>query len=232
MADAHGNLVALDAVLADIAGAGVDRIVCLGDMIQGGPQPAETVARLRDLGAPVVMGNADAFLLYGRRGNPNESISPEQLAMREWSLARLSDADRGFIACFTPTVAVDLPGGRGLLCFHGSPTSFDDLIFPETDRETVLALLGPYLPRYLTGGHTHLQQIRPLGEGCFFNPGSVGLPFQRHRIGENRIVSPWAEYAILTAADTGRISLDFRRVPYDVAAYARLTRSSGAPSAR
>ncbi len=63
--DIHGDCVALDAVLADIASAGVNQTVCLGDAIQGGPQPAETVERLRALGCPVVMGNADHWLLTG-----------------------------------------------------------------------------------------------------------------------------------------------------------------------
>jgi putative phosphoesterase len=62
IADIHGNLVALDAVLADLAGESIDRLVCLGDVAATGPQPREVVARLRGLGCPVVMGNADAFL--------------------------------------------------------------------------------------------------------------------------------------------------------------------------
>ena len=64
ISDIHGNCFALDAVLADLRAdlEPVDATVCLGDAIQGGPQPAETVARLRELGCPVVMGNADAWL--------------------------------------------------------------------------------------------------------------------------------------------------------------------------
>ena len=60
LSDIHGNCVALDAALADLQQRAVDRLVCLGDAIQGGPQPAETGRRLRDLGCPIVLGNADA----------------------------------------------------------------------------------------------------------------------------------------------------------------------------
>src|SRR5438270_10646518 len=106
----HGNCVALDAVLADLEARPVDQIVCLGDAIQGGPQPAEVVARLRELGCPVVIGNADAFLLTGEDGN--SPVSDAQRRVQQWSRSQLSDADRAFIAAFHPTVEVALPGNR------------------------------------------------------------------------------------------------------------------------
>lgn len=62
--DIHGNCMALDAVLADLKDKAPDRMVCLGDAIQSGPQPAQVVQRLRDLACQVVMGNADAWLLW------------------------------------------------------------------------------------------------------------------------------------------------------------------------
>jgi predicted phosphodiesterase len=62
IADIHANLVSFDAVLADIDRARMDQIVCLGDVAATGPQPRETLARLRRLGCPVVLGNADAWL--------------------------------------------------------------------------------------------------------------------------------------------------------------------------
>src|SRR5262249_39977038 len=63
ISDIHGNLPALEAVLAEIAAERVERIVCLGDVATLGPQPHEVIARLRGLGCPVVMGNTDADLL-------------------------------------------------------------------------------------------------------------------------------------------------------------------------
>ena len=73
LSDMHGNCLALDAVLDDLAGEGIDQFVCLGDAIQGGPQPAETVARLRELSLPVVIGNADDYLLNGATAEEPES---------------------------------------------------------------------------------------------------------------------------------------------------------------
>ena len=141
ISDIHGNAVALDAALADIERAGVDQIVCLGDAIQGGAQPAQTVARLRDLACPVVMGNADAWLLSGVETG-SETITEEQEAVRQWSLAQLSEADRAYIAAFTPTVIVPLTPERDLLCFHGSPTSFDDILLPNSPRRSTSGCWG------------------------------------------------------------------------------------------
>ncbi|HEX5439838.1 MAG TPA: metallophosphoesterase [Ktedonobacterales bacterium] len=63
IADIHGNLVAFNTILDDIAREGVDQMVCLGDVAAFGPQPEEVVARLREVGCPVVMGDADMTLL-------------------------------------------------------------------------------------------------------------------------------------------------------------------------
>jgi predicted phosphodiesterase len=230
ISDMHGNDVAFEAVEADLNRLKVDQIVCLGDAVQGGPQPAQVVQRLRRLGCPVVMGNADAWLLSGKE-TADEGISPERLRqmheVRDWSLSHLSEEDREFIANFQPTVKIPLGEGPDLLCFHGSPDSFDDVILPTASQEEFQKFLGPYADNILTGGHTHAQQIRRVGENFFFNPGSVGLVYIHEPDRQFRF-DPWAEYAILTA-DHGQISLEFRRVPYDVEHLIQVYRDSGRP---
>ncbi len=229
IADIHGNCLALEAVLAGLRPDAVDQIVCLGDAIQGGPQPAETVARLRELGCPVVMGNADAWLLTGQETG-QEPVSDRQRAVREWSLAQLSSTDHQFMESFRPTVEITLGGGRSLLCFHGSPHSFDDVILPETPEEEFQQRLGGFGSAVLTGGHTHMQQIRRVGDSFFFNPGSIGLAYRHHQPPESFQADPWAEYAILSLVDE-RLRLEFRRVPFDANALIRLYLSSGRPYA-
>jgi predicted phosphodiesterase len=123
-----------------------------------------------------------------------------------------------------------LPGQRNLLCFHGSPTSFNDILLPETDEEEVQRLLGPFLPAIQCGGHTHLQQLRRVGDSLFFNPGSVGLAWNRHQPANPPLADPWADYAVLTA-DTTTLAVEFRRVPYDIDAFVRIIGSSGIPDA-
>ena len=229
ISDIHGNCFALDAVLTDLERRPAERIVCLGDAIQGGPQPAEVVERLKALGCPVVMGNADAWLLSGINSSTVEGVSERQEQVRRWQLAQLSEEDRRFIASFQPTIEVSLDG-VGLLCFHGSPASFDDLIFPETPEDEFQRMLGAYAGRVLTGGHTHLQQVRRLGDYFFFNPGSVGVPYNRNQPEEGFQLDPWAEYAVLSVQD-GRLNLDFRRVPLDVERLIDVFISSGRPYA-
>jgi putative phosphoesterase len=228
ISDIHGNCLALDAVLDDLRRDPVDALVCLGDAVQGGPQPGEVVARLRELDCQVVMGNADAWLLSGVDTSANEQTTPQQEAVRQWSLSRLSPEDRSFIEAFKPTVELQLAGGERLLCFHGSPTSFDDLIFMDTPEEEFQRFLAPYTGAIMCGGHTHAQQTRRIGEYFFFNPGSVGLPYNRHLPEDEFHLDPWAEYAVLTSGE-GRLGLDLRRVPYDVPALLDAYRSSGRP---
>ena len=85
--------MALDAVLSDIKKQSADEMVCLGDAVQGGSQPAETISRLRELRVPTVMGNADYWLLTGETTSAAEQVSDAQMEMRAWSLSRLKRED-------------------------------------------------------------------------------------------------------------------------------------------
>jgi putative phosphoesterase len=233
ISDMHGNDLALDAVEMDLQRQRIDQIVCLGDAVQGGPQPAQVVQRLRRLNCPVVMGNADAWLISGQE-TADEGIPPERLKkmgeIRLWSLSQLTEDDIDFISAFQPTVTLQLGGGLVILCFHGSPTSFDDIILPAAPEEEFQKLLGPYAGRILTGGHTHAQQIRRIGDWFFFNPGSVGLAYRHDQPDDQFFADPWAEYAILTS-ENGQVSLEFRRVPFDSQELIRIYRESRRPFA-
>lgn len=233
ISDMHGNDLAFGAAATDIQNQEVDQIVCLGDAIQGGPQPAEVVQRLRKLNCPVVMGNADAWLISGEE-TADEGIPQERLIkmgeVRAWSLSKLSEEDKAFILSFQPTVTLPLADHLDLLCFHGSPTSFDEVILPAALEDEFQKILGGYAGHILTGGHTHAQQIRRIGELFFFNPGSVGFAYSHNQPDDDFHADPWAEYAILTA-ENGQTSLEFRRVPFDANELIRIYRESGRPFA-
>jgi putative phosphoesterase len=233
ISDIHGACYALDQVLQDIRRQGIEQIVCLGDALQGGAQPAETLARLRELKCPVVMGNADAWLITGQDTSPNEEISEKQREMRAWSLAQLSEDDVAYVRQFAPTIEIPLVDGKNLLCFHGSPRSFDDIILPDTPDEIVRQYMSGFDATFLTGGHTHTQQMRRLGNSWYFNPGSVSLAYNWELSdlakGQMRI-DPWADYAIVSFDETG-FGLTFRHVPFDVEQLARIIRASGRPYA-
>lgn len=233
LSDIHGNAYALGVALADLAENPAEALVCLGDAIQGGAQPRETVARLQELPCPVVMGNADDWLLTGVETGA-EAPPPERLkkmqAVREWTLAQLSDEDRAFMASFEPTVTIPLTDTRRLLCFHGSPRSYDEILLPDTPYETFIEYLGGDPLTIYTGGHTHVQFTRRVGDTFHFNPGSIGLAYSHHQPEGSFHADAVAEYAVLTVEE-GRTALEFRRVPYRASDVIEIYRASGRPFA-
>ena len=88
----------------------------------------------------------------------------------------------------------------------------------------------PFAPALMCGGHTHLQQIRRLGDTLFFNPGSVGFAYSHQQPEENFKADPWAEYAVLSYED-GRMGLELRRVPYSAEVMIQTYLASGRPHA-
>lgn len=225
ISDIHGNGVGLEAALEDLERHSVDQVVCLGDAIQGGSQPAQVAARLRELGCPVVMGNSDSWILTGEGA---EQIPASAFEVRDWTRDQLGEEGLQFVAGFRPTVEIDLGGDRRLLCFHGSPRSFDHVILPETPEDEIEPLLGGTGASLLAGGHTHLQWWRRLDGSTFFNPGSVGVAYNRHLPAESFYIYPFAEYAVLHVAPD-HASLEFCRVPFDVDALEQAAIASGRP---
>jgi predicted phosphodiesterase len=235
LSDVHGNCLALETALADAKKKGFDQIVCNGDMIQGGPQPHETVQLLREMKCPIVMGNSDAWLLTGVETDA-DSISEERRkklnTVREWSLSKLNENDRGFINTFQPTITLDLGNSKSLLAFHGSPTSFDEVLLPSTLDDEFQETLKPYADHILTGGHVHLQYTRRLqdSQNFYFNPGSVGVAYNHQQTSEIKYLDPWAEYAILTI-EKSQSRLEFIRVPLDLSKMDEVYKASDRPFA-
>jgi putative phosphoesterase len=230
VSDIHGNLVAFNAVLDDLARERIDLMVCLGDVAAFGPQPAEVVARLRDLGCPVVMGDTDTTLLSPEARATDETLRRLQEIDR-WAAARLAPADRDYIGAFPSTLSFALDTNVSLLCYHGSPRSFKDRIHATTSADELEEMFAGVKARVYAGGHTHIQMLRRHGEAIVLNPGSVGLAYDRlPSPGAPVRNPPWGEYAILTTAGN-RFGVDLRRVPFDVSALRQASRENGMPYA-
>ena len=196
--DVHGNLPALEAVLADAGD--VDRYILGGDYALFGGWPGETVARLRELEpATWIRGNVDRWT-----ADPPDELREPVEAVR----AELGDALVAELAAL-PATAED---GDLLIC-HGSPLSDVRSFQPEPADDEGELLAGVTASRLLFG-HTHLQFRRMSGAIELINPGSVGVPLD----GDHR-----AAYALLH--DDGR--LEHRRVAYDHMASAAKLRSFG-----
>lgn len=223
--DVHGNGVAFRAMLDDLAGQDHDAIVCLGDHAQGGPEPAECLSLLRDLGAPAVMGNSDHFLLTLDFGQ--EEVTEAQIENAKWAQSQLSDDLRAFHESFPPTAELDLGAGRTLLAFHATPRSREEIVGPWIEEEEFREPFAGLDASVFAGGHTHQQWTRRLGGAYYVNPGSVGLPVDHLQSGPTK-AERQAEYAIL-AIDGPAIGVEFRRVPFDVNELFRSVEESGMP---
>ncbi|MEJ2667644.1 MAG: metallophosphoesterase family protein [Deinococcales bacterium] len=231
VSDIHGNLLALEAVVEDLGHVRPDAVVCLGDAAATGPRPHEVLQKLRTLRWPVLLGNADAWLLDPREPGPAEESDHFLQKVREldrWCLEKLDKDDRAYLRSLPKTLAVDLGEAGAMLCFHGSPRSFNELIVATTPSEDVdVALHGTTAP-LLAGGHSHQPMLRRHRNRLLINPGSVGIPFERIDAGRITRTPPWAEYA-LARWDGAQLDLCWRRVPIDNQAVIADYRRSGMP---
>ena len=228
VSDIHGNLVGLEAVIADLAIAAPDTVICLGDVVVTGPQPRQVITMLQELRWPIVMGNTDAWLLNPQPWNITDEESQRLESIEFWGASLMTETDRAFVRTFQKTISVDLGDDLTLLCYHGSPNDNMDVISPTTSEEDLDAKLAGYHADIMAGGHIHQQMLRRYQDSLLINPGSVGLPYQTVA-GQTRN-PPWAEYALVTN-EAGKLHVEFRRVPVDLAALTTAVRLSDMPNA-
>ena len=197
--DVHGNLTALDAVLAEADREGIDEWLLGGDYCVFGPWPVEALARLRELGnATWLRGNGERWLV-----DPPLDLPAEQsqfiFAALASAIAQLPVGDVDSLVGL-PT----LEDREDAFYCHGSPLA-DVESFPAEPDEGDLRLLAGVKERQVVFGHSHLQfRRRGPHETDLVNPGSVGMPLD----GDTR--AAWA-----IRLDDGE--LEFRRTPYDLA---------------
>jgi putative phosphoesterase len=201
IADIHGNLPALEAVLAEVESESPDLIVVCGD-VASGPMPVETIDVLRQLKkARFVRGNADRGLIDEFDGKPQGDMPGGKQLRRE---------HRDFLASFEPTVRVD----RILFC-HAVPANDIEVFSVETPDERVRELMGGVDADLVVCGHTHMQFDRTVDRLRIVNPGSVGMTY-----GE-----PGAYWAMVSP------DVEMRRTDYDREAAAARIRSKDWPAA-
>jgi len=229
LSDVHGNAVALRAVLEELDAEGIERAVCLGDVCQGGPEPDACVDLLGERGWPTVLGNADAFVLDASSAESgSEPVSERQLEVRQWAYDRLGSARRDAVASYAPKVSVDLGDGRTILGCHAIPADYDSVVLPDAPEDEFRAAFGGTGADVVACGHIHLPYVRRIGATLVLNPGSVGLGYDHAQDADAVRFDPWASW-ILVSAGAERLSLDFRRTPFDAQAVADVHLSSGMP---
>lgn len=229
LADIHGNLPALEAVLDDLERRRVDGVVNLGDCASGPLWPRETVAGLIALRWPTVRGNHDRVM---GRERPETMGASDRFAQRE-----LESAQRTWLALLPP--ALDL--GNGVVAFHGRPGDdeaylLEDIVGDElapAHPETVAARLAGVEAAVILTAHSHRPALLTLPDGrLVLNPGSVGLPAydepsEPAHVSESG--SPLARYAVLRL-DEGKVTgVDQIALAYEHEAAARRAGSNGRP---
>jgi predicted phosphodiesterase len=238
--DIHGNLIAFEAMLADLASVGeVDLIWCLGDLAMAGARAAECVQRVQALAEQygkekfhVIGGNTDRYLVTGERFPLPPVDKEENLAARagamavrdrvvNWNLATLTFADYEFLAKILGCEVSHRVDGFGrVIGFHAVPGSDEPTsLLPDSPDEEARDSLLDRAGRLALAGHTHHKMDRDLGRWRVINPGSVGMSFTQHG---------FAEWALLTIDQDGA-QVDFRAVPYDIAAVIADARAAGRP---
>ena len=228
ISDIHGNLDALDAVLADIALRGVDMIVNLGDIVSGHLQPRATAARLMALDLPTIRGNHERQL-FGDTARMGASDA--------FARAQLLPEQLAWIAALPATLRLR----KDVLLVHGTPQSdlvyFLDSVTPQGSRAATPAEVaeraGPADAALILCGHTHMPRSMRLDDGrLVVNPGSVGLQAYDDDHGHPHVMengTPHARYAIAEQGADGAWTAHFHAVAYDGEQAARLALANGRP---
>jgi putative phosphoesterase len=216
--DIHGNLQALDAVLANIAAQEPDAIYCLGDLVGYGAAPNEVTDRIRREGFATVMGNYDDGVGFERdecgcayREEHERRLGDRSLA---WTKAQVTGDNKAFLRTLVPEIRFEADGRR-ILLVHGSPRKMNEYLFEDRPISSFQRLAAVSNADVIVFGHTHKPYVKEVDHVLFVNEGSVGKP----KDGDWR-----ACYVIL---DSGQAT--FHRVPYDVKGAAAAIRSSGLP---
>ena len=235
VSDIHGNLAALDEVLADIASLGVDRTVNLGDILSGPLWVNETAERLMALALPTIAGNHERQLL----GVPRDRMS----ATDAHAASVLEAEARAWLAGLPATLQLSTE----VFCCHGTPASdleyFLETVTPDfalagaagvraatlcEAAERAGAAMAGVPNALILCGHTHVARVTRLPDGrLVVNPGSVGLPAYDDDHPYPHVVeagSPHACYAVVERQVAGW-SVATRRVAYDWESAARLADS-------
>lgn len=207
MADIHGNMPALEAVLEDMKTSSIDGMIVAGDMVAG-PCSSEVVKQLHNLGAWMIRGNNEDYLMRFEDGSaPGWWHTAHQWAFMRW-VYRHMDAESLAIVKSLPTqLVITRPGKDPIRVVHGSPWDPNEHLYPGFEGYALDRAVEETIEPVLVCGHTHIPWSE-MRNGCLaFNPGAVCTPLNGY-IG--------AQYALLEWKGDGW-ELEFRQVKYDIA---------------
>jgi putative phosphoesterase len=220
--DIHGNLPALEAVLARIEELGIERVFCGGDLVGYGPHPNEVCKLIAKRGIPTIYGNYDYAIARDQEDCGCAYVTPHdrelgQLSV-DWTLAHTGPESKAFMR--------DLPfdlhfpvGDSDVHLVHGSPRRVNEYLFEDKPPRLYERLAAAERDPVLAFGHTHKPWTHEYGGVLFVNCGSVGKP---------KDGDPRAAFALFWFTD-GQLDVSIERVPYDAESVAAEVRRAGLP---
>ncbi len=221
LADIHGNLPALEAVLRHAEGQmASETILNLGDSVGYGPNPNEVVRWTQSAHVINILGNYDQKVLSKKHRKEGWSWvkNPDKRAMFAWTYQALSKKSRKILKKMPIQRELTLEGHH-ILMTHGSPSSINEHLLPDTPTTRLKELAAMTKAKVILCGHSHQAFVRRVEDVQFINPGTVGRPDDG---------DPRASYATLDFSD-GEVKVEFHRVPYDVTAAIRSMCQTGLP---
>jgi predicted phosphodiesterase len=205
LADIHGNLPALQAVLADMAGFAFDHVIVAGDVINWGPFSPEVCAIVARERWAVLRGNNEFYLLEYR--TPRAPAHWREYTLLPWLHAQLAGRWQSTIAAWPDELSLRFPDAPPIRVLHGLPDNPWRGIHSLLDEDELAQLLGGVAEQVIVGAHTHLPMSRHAAGRHLLNPGSVGVPL-------DGVLN--ASYMVLDGDGAGWRPT-FRRVPYEQA---------------
>ena len=219
VSDIHANLTALDAVIADVRKTGVDLVVCGGDLVSGGPRPAEVIDRVREMNWPGVYGNTDEMLWMPHR--VSETLrSPGLQRIRDLLVGHTIPAIRSAIGDGRLAWLRALPrqwNAGDLSVVHAVPDDVWPVTAVTASDAELERVYGPLRSKQVVYGHIHYPYVRDVMAFTVANSGAVSLSYDG---------DPRASYALV---DDDRVEI--RRVEYDVDTELRLLSRTDDPFA-
>jgi len=228
LADIHGNVLALEAVLADLEHRKVDQIVNLGDCVSGPLWPRETVELLMRLDWLTIRGNHDRWMTDWP---PEKHYPSDAFAFRALNSAQLA-----WLRTLLPTRDLD----DGIFACHGRPDDDNAYLLENVEgdrlvparRAQVAERVRAVASRFVLCAHSHIPGAAAVGDMTIINPGSVGLPAYEDPTPPAHVSesgSPRARYAVLQL-NSGQGSFEHIAISYDHLAAARRAEENQNPA--
>jgi putative phosphoesterase len=219
LSDIHGNSIALDAVLEDIARQpAIDQIIVAGDICLNGPSPREALKTVQKLYCPVLQGNVDWEVVTQapEKGSKKRTVVA-------WTREQIGQAGIDYLASLPFSHTLHSSQCGDLLVVHANPLNLEDHIAPDLSDNDLEQLLGSLDPTVsaLAFGHLHIAYTRRWRHLLLVDVGSCGMP---------RDKDLRASYGVLSTGDTGW-QAEIRRVEYDVRAVVKQIKTCGMPNA-